>query len=734
MANKKKKDRQEPQGDIRSSILKYLRDSDSKKSVSEGQISRKLSAYFPKGIIIKTLFKMTAEGLLSMSDGNKFKLKGSAQAKGFTAINEGEEVIGIIDKTKNGSAYLIPDDGGKDIFILERNLKKAFDKDKVRVQITSGSKNRPEGKVSEIVERHRTIFIGRMDIKKFNFVRIDDVSMDVDFYIDNINLNGAQHGDKVVVQLLDWPERAKNPFGKVTEVLGRAGDNDVEMKSLLIENGFYLHFSKEALKEAENIKMEIPASEIAQRRDFRDITTFTIDPLDAKDFDDAISIRGLDNGKWEIGVHIADVSHYVKEGSFLDKDAYKRATSVYLADRVAPMLPEQLSNIICSLRPDEEKCCFSAVFEMDIHAKVYNRWFGRTVIRSDRRFVYEEAQEVLEGKEDQYADELKILNTIAKRLKAKRFEEGSLNLDSQEVRFQLDAQGKPIGVVVKERKDAHMLVEDFMLLANKHVAQFVGQEKNESGKNVFVYRIHDDPDQEKLRDFGLFAARFGYKLNLENPKKISKELNKLMIESFGHPEQSLLQQLAIRCMAKAIYSTDNIGHYGLGFEFYSHFTSPIRRYPDIMVHRLLQKVLDNQPLPKKSDIEIQCRHSSERERAAMEAERDSVKYKMIEFMETRIGEVFRGVVSGVKSWGVYVELPEYNTEGMIRLDSFDDDKYVVDEKNMLIKGIYTDKKYYLGDEIFVKLAFVDKKKKTIDFDLSSEDIFLNGGDDDELIC
>ncbi|MCO5232679.1 MAG: ribonuclease R [Chitinophagales bacterium] len=725
MSKKKQTDKQEKKTDARSSILKYLRDLDKNKAVSEGQISRKLSVQFSKSVIIKTLFNMTAEGLLSMSDGNKFKLKIAAHSHGKSAVNEGEEVIGILDVTKNGSAYLIPENGGKDIFILERHLKKSFNKDKVKVQITSGSKNRPEGKVVDIIERHRTIFIGRLDKKKYSFVRIEDSSMNVDFYIADDKLNGAQNGDKVVVQLLDWPDRAKNPFGKITEVLGRAGDNDVEMKSLLIENGFYLHFSKEALKEAEKIKVEIPKSEIAKRRDFRSITTFTIDPLDAKDFDDALSVQLLGNDRWEIGVHIADVSHYVLEGSALDRDAYKRATSVYLADRVAPMLPEQLSNIICSLRPDEEKCCFSAVFEMDTNGSVYNQWFGRTIIRSNRRYVYEEAQEVLDGKEDEFADELKLLNTIAKKLKAKRIEEGSLILDSQELRFQLDASGKPIGVIVKERKDAHMLVEDFMLLANKHVAQFVGQDKNKQGAKPFVYRIHDDPDQEKLKDFGLFAARFGYKLNLDNPKKISKELNRLMEEVEGHPEQSLLQQLAIRCMAKAIYSTENIGHYGLGFEYYTHFTSPIRRYPDVMVHRLLQNILDQKPMPKKAELELQCKHSSERERAAMDAERDSVKFKMIEFMECRIGEVFRGVVSGVKSWGVYVELPEYNTEGMIRLDSFGDDKYVVDEKNMLIKGIFTDKKYYLGDEIYVKLSFVDKRKKTIDFELSTKDELLH---------
>ncbi len=715
----KKKSNKNSSKDIRSSILSYMKGLEGGKAIAESQISRKLSAYFTKNEIIRTLYALTAEGALSVSGGNKFKLKGGAVSKGHKTLEVGEEITGTVDMTKNGSAYIIPDSGGKDVYVIAKNLNRAFNRDKVKVAINS-SRNKPEGVVTEIIERNRTIFIGKVDKRKHCFVRLDDPTIPVDFFIPDERAKDANHGDKVVVELTDWPLNVRNPFGKITEVLGKAGHNDVEMKSLLIENGFYLHFSKEALKEAEALKMKIPKSEIAKRRDFREITTFTIDPLDAKDFDDAISIRPLEDGKWEIGVHIADVSHYVQEGSAMDRDAYKRATSVYLVDRVAPMFPEQLSNIVCSLRPEEEKCCFSAVFEMDENANVLSRWFGRTVIYSDKRFVYEEAQEILEGKEGPFAEELKKLNQLAYKLRDKRFHEGSVNFDSQEVRFQLDEKGKPVGVYVKERKDAHMLVEDFMLLANKHVAQYIGQEMNASGKTPFVYRIHDAPDEDKLKDFALFAARFGYRMNFDNPKKVAKELNRLMLEIEGHPEQTLLQQLAIRCMAKAVYTTDNIGHYGLGFEYYTHFTSPIRRYPDVMVHRLLQLVLDGQPLPKAADLEAKSKHCSERERAAMEAERDSVKYKMIEFMEDRIGEVFRGVVSGVKTWGVYVELPGWNTEGMIRLENFSDDKYVVDEKNMMIRGIFSDKKYYLGDEIYVKLLFVDKVKKTIDFDLSNE--------------
>jgi len=714
----KKKQKENNSGkDLRAGILAYFRDQSSKKAIAEGQVSRKLSSSFSRNEIIRTLYSMAAEGLLSITDGNKFRLKQSPRQP---VLESGEEYIGTVDMTKNGSAYVVLEDDSKDVYVSARHVNRAFNRDKVKVTVLKGAgRGKPEGVITEIVERNRITFIGRVDKRKHCFVRLDDPNMLVDFFIPDERAKNANHGDKVVVELSDWPKNTRNPFGIITEVLGKAGHNDVEMKALLVENGFYLHFSKEALKEAEALTVKISKDEIARRRDFRDVTTFTIDPLDAKDFDDAISVREIGENRWEIGVHIADVSHYVKEGSAMDKEAYKRATSVYLVDRVAPMFPEQLSNIVCSLRPEEEKCCFSAVFEMDEQANVLKRWFGRTVIYSDKRFVYEEAQEILDGQPGPFSRELNLLNELAHKLRTKRFKEGSVNFDSTEVRFQLDEKGKPVGVYVKERKDAHMLVEDFMLLANRHVAQYVGQEMNANGKTPFVYRVHDEPDQEKLRDFALFASRFGYRLHFENPKTTTKELNRLIVELQGKPEQNLLEQLAIRCMAKAIYTTENIGHYGLGFEFYTHFTSPIRRYPDVMVHRILEKVLKKELLPKKDDLEIQCKHSSDRERAAMDAERASVKYKMIEFMEDRIGQVFRGVISGVKSWGVYVELPEYNTEGMIRLDHFNDDRYVVDEKRMMLRGIFSDKRYTMGDFVYVKLIGVDKEKKTIDFELSS---------------
>jgi ribonuclease R len=492
------------------------------------------------------------------------------------------------------------------------------------------------------------------------------------------------------------------------------------MKSILVENGFFTAFPKKVLEEAENLEFEVSEEEKKIRRDFSKIPTFTIDPADAKDFDDALSFRKLENGLYEVGVHIADVSHYVAEHSALEKEAFKRATSVYLVDRVAPMFPERLSNIICSLRPNEDKCCYAAVFQLDEKANVKDVWFGRTIIHSQKRFSYEDAQEILEGKDGVFKEELLKLNELAHILRRERFKNGSIGFEAPETKFKLDDNGKPIGVYVKERKDAHLLIEDFMLLANKAVATFVGKEKNKTGKVPFVYRVHDLPNEEKLIDFQLFAQKFGYKIQFDNPKQIARELNRLMQEIEGTPEQAVLQQLAIRCMAKAVYTTNNIGHYGLGFEFYTHFTSPIRRYPDVMVHRLLDKILHDKKLPTQDELEYQCKHSSERERAANDAERSSVKYKMAEFMLDRIGEHFSGVISGVKNWGIYVELPQYNCEGLVRVETMRDDVYVFDERKMRMLGRRHDKIYQLGDKVDVKLTGVDIEKKTIDFELATE--------------
>jgi ribonuclease R len=635
----------------------------------------------------------------------------------------GEELSGTVDVARSGDAFVSIEGKTKDFFVSRKNTNHAFDGDTVTLlrlhKPNAGS--RPEGIITGVVKRKRTHFIGVVErINDTCFVVPDNTGVRADFYIPEARSLKAKHNDKVVIELIEWRPKDKNPIGHITEILGNAGSNDVEMKSILVENGFFTAFPKKVLEEAENLEFEVSEEEKKIRRDFSKIPTFTIDPADAKDFDDALSFRKLENGLYEVGVHIADVSHYVAEHSALEKEAFKRATSVYLVDRVAPMFPERLSNIICSLRPNEDKCCYAAVFQLDEKANVKDVWFGRTIIHSQKRFSYEDAQEILEGKDGVFKEELLKLNELAHILRRERFKNGSIGFEAPETKFKLDDNGKPIGVYVKERKDAHLLIEDFMLLANKAVATFVGKEKNKTGKVPFVYRVHDLPNEEKLIDFQLFAQKFGYKIQFDNPKQIARELNRLMQEIEGTPEQAVLQQLAIRCMAKAVYTTNNIGHYGLGFEFYTHFTSPIRRYPDVMVHRLLDKILHDKKLPTQDELEYQCKHSSERERAANDAERSSVKYKMAEFMLDRIGEHFSGVISGVKNWGIYVELPQYNCEGLVRVETMRDDVYVFDERKMRMLGRRHDKIYQLGDKVDVKLTGVDIEKKTIDFELATE--------------
>jgi len=640
--------------------------------------------------------------------------------KNHSTFLVGDELVGVIDVARSGDAFVIIEGKSKDFFIHRKNTNHAFDGDTVKImRLHKPNSSRPEGIVKEVVKRCRTQFIGVVDrINEHCFVIPDNTGIKADFYIPEARSLQAKHHDKVVVELVEWRAKDKNPIGKIIEILGNAGSNDIEMKSILIENGFFTSFPKAVLDEADQLALEISDEEKKLRRDFSKTPTFTIDPADAKDFDDAISIRKLEEDLFEVGVHIADVSHYVKEHSAMEKEAFKRATSVYLVDRVAPMFPERLSNIICSLCPNEDKCCYAAVFKINSKAVVKETWFGRTVIHSKKRFTYEEAQEILEGKDGVFKEELMQLNQLAHILRRERFKNGSIGFEAPETKFKLDDNGKPIGVYVKERKDAHLLIEDFMLLANKAVATYIGKERNKNGKVPFVYRIHDLPNEEKLIDFQLFAQKFGYKIQFDNPKQIARELNRLMQEINGTPEQAVLQQLAIRCMAKAEYSTNNIGHYGLGFEFYTHFTSPIRRYPDVAVHRMLDKILHDKKLPTQDELEYQCKHSSERERAAAEAERASVKYKMAEFMQDRIGEHFKGVISGVKNWGIYVELPQYNCEGLIRIETMREDNFTYDERKMRMIGKRTDKVYQLGDEIEVSLTAVDLEKKTIDFELA----------------
>lgn len=713
MRNKKKRNPPPQQPKDISSILQLFFAQNPDKEFSEKNILRKFSNYGSRNELLRALFVMVKKSIITHNDG-MFSFAGTLEVKG-------EPIEGVIEITQNGAGYLLTGDDHKDIYIPPRFTNRALDGDRVSVLKTSRSGKRPEGIVSSIVQRAKTQFVGNIHKNgKHVFVVPDSRKIHVDFYIEKYDKNIA-HNDKVIVEMIRWTKDDKNPIARIVEYLGSRGNNDTEMKSILLDKGFYTRFSEAAQQAADALSQAIDAEEIARRRDCRNILTFTIDPTDAKDFDDAISFRPLDKNLFEVGVHIADVSHYVQPGSILDKEAYKRATSVYLVDRVAPMFPEILSNIICSLRPHEEKLCFAVIFTIDLKGNVHEVWYGRTVIYSDRRFTYDDAQQYLEGnkeEEDEYDFPLNTLDKIAEALRKKRFSEGAINFESPEVKFTLDKEGKPIGAYVKERKAAHMLIEDFMLLANKYVALFVGKEKNPTGKNVCIYRIHDEPDMERLIDFAHFAREFGHRMLLDTPRHIAMSLNRLMKDIEGKPEAHVLQQLGIRCMSKAAYSTHNIGHYGLGFEYYSHFTSPIRRYPDVILHRLLQMTLDKHPDTNGDLYEMQCKHCSERERAAMEAERESVKYKMTEFMAEKIGEHYEGIISGVKQWGIYVEIPDINCEGLIRQERLKDDSYVYEEKKHSFRGLFTDKIYRLGDRVRIKVQAVDMEKKQIDFEMA----------------
>lgn len=663
--------------------------------------------------ILEVLKEQTEKGLFIRPERGKFRLK---DIKTF--------IVGTVDMTADGSAFIVPDDEfEKDIFVAPRKLRNALNGDKVKVYVfakkTSGRKK--EGEVVEIISRAKTDFIGVAKIsERFAFVIPDDRKMLHDIFVPLSDLNGAKNGQKVQVGITDWPEGAKNPIGKIINVLGTQGENDTEMNAILAQYGFPLSFPPAVEKEANEIPETVSEAEIKGRRDFRQTTTFTIDPADAKDFDDAISFEKLPNGNYEIGVHIADVSHYVKPKSNLDKEAYERATSVYLVDRVIPMLPERLSNGVCSLRPNEDKLCFAAVFELDEQANIVTQWFGRTAIHSNRRFSYEEAQEVIETKQGDFAEELLKLNELAYILRDRKFKNGAISFESAEVKFKLDERGKPIGVYVKERKDAHKLIEDYMLLANRKVAEFIAKKGNGKNKYTFVYRSHDSPNLENLNNFATFASRFGYKINMKTDKEIAKSLNYLMEDVEGKKEQNILTQLAIRSMAKAIYTTKKTSHYGLAFDHYTHFTSPIRRYPDVMVHRLLALYLDGGKSANADEYENASSHSSAMEKRAADAERASIKYKQAEYLEENIGNVFKGIISGVTEWGMYVEIIENKCEGMIRLRDITDDFYVLDEKNYCIIGQRKKKKYQLGDEVQVKVKKVDLSKRQIDFSLIQE--------------
>lgn len=628
-------------------------------------------------------------------------------------------VIGRVDLTADGSAYIVSEDEEDDIYVAPRKLRNALHGDTVKVHAYESRRGRKkEGEVLEIITRSRDTYTGLIKVSpRFAFLIADDRKMLHDIFIPLEDLKGAVDGQKAVVEITEWPEGSKNPAGKVKDILGFQGENNTEMNAILADYGFPLSFPEEVEKESEALSDTIPEKEIAKRRDLRKKLTFTIDPADAKDFDDAISFDRLENGNYEVGIHIADVSHFVHDGSELDKEAYERATSVYLVDRVIPMLPERLSNNLCSLKPNEDRLCFSAIMELDHKANVLNQWFGKTVIHSDHRLSYEDAQELIESKKGNLSDELDILNKLAHHLRDQRFKAGAISFESVETKFKLDENGKPIGIYIRERKDAHKLIEEYMLLANKKVAELIGKKKGKD-KLTFVYRSHDSPNETSLANFAQFAARFGYKINTNSDREVAHSLNHLMHDVEGKKEQNVLTQLAIRSMAKAIYTTSNPSHYGLGFDFYTHFTSPIRRYPDIMVHRLLTYYLENNNSVNKEAYEKMCLHVSQMEKKAADAERASIKYKQAEYLQDQIGEVFIGLISGVTEWGMYVEIEENKCEGMIRLRDMNDDFYELDEKNYALIGKRNKKQFQLGDEVKVKVKSVDLAKRQIDFTLA----------------
>ena len=633
-------------------------------------------------------------------------------------------VEGTVDMKSTGKAYVVLDDeAGEDVFIAANNTGHALHGDRVKVAMFPKRKNKkPEGEIVEVLQRKHTDFVGVLHISHgYVFVVPDMDSIPVDIFIPKGELHGAKNGQKVVVHLVDWPENSGNPFGEIIRVLGNPGENDVEMESILLAHDYPIEFPKEVEKEAEKIEDRIQKAEVKKRKDYRDIFTITIDPADAKDFDDAISLRKLDNGHWEVGVHIADVSHYVRPGSAIDEEAYNRGTSVYLVDRTIPMLPEKLCNNVCSLRPDEEKLTFSAVFEMDDDAHVLNHWIGKTIIKSCRRYAYEEVQAMIEGGEGDYKDEILTFHHLATKLRERRMAQGSLNFHSEEVKFILDEQGKPIDTYVRVQNESHELIEDFMLLANRTVAETFGKPGSPWKNHTFVYRIHDEPNPEKLNNFLRLISRLGYTMDISSRSKLVKSYNKLFEDVDGKGEKKLVETVAIRTMAKAVYSTENIGHYGLAFDYYTHFTSPIRRYPDLMVHRLIERYLiENQGSVDRKEYEEYCVHSSEMEKQAEEMERQSVKYKQAEYLQDKIGQVFDGLISGVSKWGLYVELKDSKCEGLVRYEDMPGDYYYLDEENFRVIGQDSGRVIQLGDEVRVIVKNVNLLKRQMDFEMILE--------------
>lgn len=653
--------------------------------------------------------EMMDDGLLTMTEKGQFKLN-----------DHGLIMTGKFQRKSNGKNSFIPDDGSETIFIAERNSAHAMNNDKVKIALFAKKKNKEaEGEVIEILERANDTFVGTLKVDKYYaFLLTENRTLANDIFIPKDKLKNGKNGDKAVVKVIEWPDQAKNPIGQVIDILGQAGDNTTEMHAILAEFGLPYVYPKSVEEAADKISTEITKEDLEGREDFRDAVTFTIDPKDAKDFDDALSIREIKSGLWEIGVHIADVTHYVKEGSIIDKEAEKRATSVYLVDRTIPMLPEKLSNGLCSLRPDEEKLTYSVIFTMNEKGEVKNSRITKTIIKSNRRFTYEEAQEIIETGKGDYSKELLELNKLAQILRAQRLSNGAIDFDRVEVRFEIDETGKPVSVYFKESKEANKLIEEFMLMANRSVAEYVGKVPKDKKAKVFPYRIHDLPDPDKLENLNFFINRFGYKIRTSgSSKEVAKSINKLLHDINGKKESELIETVSLRAMQKARYSTDNIGHYGLAFDFYTHFTSPIRRFPDMMVHRLLTKYLAGGRTVQKDKYEELCVHSSEMEQIAANAERASIKYKQVEYMSERIGKEFDGIISGVTEWGLYVEVDESKCEGMVPMRDLTDDYYDFDEKCYCLTGRKKHKKYSLGDHVRIKVAKANLEKKQLDYTL-----------------
>ncbi|MBQ8770483.1 MAG: ribonuclease R [Bacteroides sp.] len=662
-----------------------------------------------KMLCVDILNEMAEDDFLQVMENGHLKLN-----------NHGIILTGTFQRKSNGKNSFVPDDGSEPIFIAERKSGHAMHGDKVKISLTAKRRGRKvEGEVIEILERSKETFVGTLKVDKYYaFLLTEDRNLANDIFIPRDMLKGGKNGDKAVVKVVEWPQDAKNPIGKVIDILGQAGDNTTEMHAILAEFGLPYVYPKAVEAAADKISDIITPEDYAEREDFRDITTFTIDPKDAKDFDDALSIRPIKPGLWEVGVHIADVTHYVKEGSIIDKEAEKRATSVYLVDRTIPMLPERLCNLLCSLRPNEEKLAYSAIFEMNDKAEVKKSRIVKTVIKSDRRFTYEEAQAVIEAGEGEFKEEILKLNELAQILRKNRMASGAVDFDRVEVRFEIDEKGKPLSVYFKESKEANKLIEEFMLLANRTVAERIGKVAKDKKAKVFPYRIHDLPDPDKLENLNWFVNRFGYKIRTSGSKtEVAKSLNKLLHEIKGKKEQNLVEMISLKTMQKAKYSTHNIGHYGLAFDYYTHFTSPIRRFPDMMVHRLLARYLAGGRTAQEAKYEDLCDHSSEMEQIAANAERASIKYKQVEFMGERMGQEFEGTISGVTEWGLYVEINENKCEGMIPMRELDDDYYDFDEKAYCLTGRRYHKKYSLGDPIRVKVARANLERKQLDFAL-----------------